>query len=58
MWEIFKKELEDIDLDTCTIKNENLYRNTAAKVEPIKHTHVHDTSARSVNVDPVVTETE
>ena len=41
----FKKELEDIDLD----------RKPAAKVRPIKHTHAHDTSARSVNVDPVVT---
>ena len=51
----FKKELTDIDLDTCTIKNENLDRKPAAKVRPIKHTHVHDTSARSVNVDPVVT---
>ena len=42
-------------MDTCTINNENLYRKPAAKLRPIKHTHVHDTSARSVNVDPVVT---
>ena len=41
----FKKELEDIDLD----------RKSAAKGRPIKHTHSHDTSARSINVDPVVT---
>ena len=51
----FKKELTYIDLDTCTIKNENLDRKPAAKVKPIKNTHVHDTSARSVNMDPVVT---
>ena len=51
----FKKELTDIDLDTCTIENENLDRKPAAKVNPIKNTHVHDTSAGSVNVDPVVT---
>ena len=41
----FKKELEDIDL----------YRKPAAEVRSIKHTHAHDTSATSVNVDPVVT---
>ena len=51
----FMKELKDIDLDTCTINNENLDRKPASKVRPIKHTHVHDTSDRSVNVDPVVT---
>ena len=39
----FKKELEDID------------RKPAAKGRPIKNTHVHDTSATSINVDPVVT---
>ena len=36
-------------------KNENSDRNPAEKLEPIKNTHVHDTSARSVNVDPVFT---
>ena len=41
----FKKELEDIDLD----------RKPAEKGRPIKHTHAHDTSAKSINVDPVVT---
>ena len=30
-------------------------RKPAAKVKPIKNTHVHDTSAGSINVDPVVT---
>ena len=40
----FKKELENIDLD----------RKPAAEVRPIKHTHVHATSATSINVDPVV----
>ena len=43
--EEFKKELTDIDLDTCTIKNENLDRKPAEKVKPIKNTHVHDTSS-------------
>ena len=51
----FKKELTDIDLDTCTIKNENLDRKPAAKVKPIKNTHVHDTSAGSINVGPFIT---
>ena len=46
--EKFKKNLEDIDLD----------RKHAAKGRPIKHTHAHDTSARSINVDPVVTGAE
>ena len=45
--EEFKKELTDIDLVTCTIKNENLDRKPAAKVRPIKHTHDHETSTRS-----------
>ena len=51
----FKKELTDIDLDTFTIKNENLDRKPAAKVKPIKNTHVHDTSIGTINVNPVVT---
>ena len=42
-------------MDTCTIENENLDRKPAAKVNPIKNTHVHDTSAGSINVDPFVT---
>ena len=41
----FKKELEDIDL----------YRKPAAKGRLIKHTHAYNTSATSINVDPVVT---
>ena len=33
----------------------NLDRKPAANVRPIKHTQVHDISARNVNVDPVFT---
>ena len=44
----FKKELTDIDLDTCTIENENLDRKPAAKVNPIKNTYVHDTSVGTI----------
>ena len=51
----FKKELKDIDMDTCIIENENLDRKPAAKVKPIKNTHVHDTSIGTINVDPVFT---
>ena len=47
----FKKELTDIDLDTCNIENENLDRKPAAKVKQIKITHVHDTSVGTINVD-------
>ena len=36
-------------------KNEILDRKPAAKVKPIKNTHVHDTSAGSIKVDPFVT---
>ena len=41
--EEFNKELEEID------------KNPAAKGRTIKHNHAHDTSATSINVDPVVT---
>ena len=34
--------------------NVNLDRKPAAKVKPIKNTHVHDTSAGTINVDPFV----
>ena len=51
----FKKVLTESDLDICLIDNENLDKKPAAKKEPIKNTHVHDTSVGTTNVDPVVT---